>query len=46
LFVDNNRKNTDAAEKFGWQVFYYDSSNHEESCKKLMEFIASRAPVN
>ena len=38
LFVDNNQKNIDAAEKFGWQTFYYDSSNYKESCRKLNQF--------
>ncbi len=39
LFIDNSKNNVDAAKKFGWQVFYYDSSDHEESCRKLMGFI-------
>ncbi|OGM37601.1 hypothetical protein A3E41_05225 [Candidatus Woesebacteria bacterium RIFCSPHIGHO2_12_FULL_38_9] len=44
LFVDNNQKNIDAAEKFGWQTFYYDSSNHEVSCKKLSDLFAKSKP--
>lgn len=39
LFIDNTLKNLDAARKSrGWQTFYYDSSNVNESNKKLSDF--------
>lgn len=38
LLVDNSYINTDAAEKFGWQTFFYDSSNYERSSQELLEF--------
>lgn len=39
LFVDNGQKNVDAANNFGWQTFYYDSTNHQKACADLMKFI-------
>ena len=42
LFVDNSQKNIDAAKKLGWQTFFYDSSEHKESCKKLSKFFFTR----
>lgn len=38
LFVDNKIKNTNAAKKFGWKVFLYDSSNHENSSHNLLNY--------
>lgn len=39
LFIDNTMENLNAAKDFcGWQTFYYDSSNIEESGKKLLDF--------
>src|SRR3989344_6191224 len=39
LFIDNNRKNINAAGEIGWQTFFYDSSKHEETCKELNQFL-------
>jgi epoxide hydrolase-like predicted phosphatase len=44
LFVDNNQKNIETASKFGWQTFFYDSSKHEESCKRLNQFLLDTQP--
>lgn len=41
LFIDNSEKNIKAAKKFGWQVYLYNSSKHEESAKNFSEFINS-----
>lgn len=39
LFIDNTLENLSAAKDFcGWQTFYYDSSNIEESGNKLLDF--------
>lgn len=35
LFIDNGAKHVEAAKKFGWQGFVYDSSNTEKSNKDL-----------
>jgi FMN phosphatase YigB (HAD superfamily) len=39
LFVDNNIDNINGAKKFGWQTFYYDSTNPQVSSTKLLEYI-------
>jgi len=39
LFVDNNKKNLDAAKAFGWLTFFYDSSNYKVSSQKLSNYI-------
>ncbi len=36
LFVDNSPEHVKAAKNFGWQTFFYDSANPEESSKKLL----------
>ncbi len=35
LFVENGKANVDAAMKFGWSTFLYDSNTPEESSKRL-----------
>lgn len=35
LFVENSRKNTAAAESYGWQTYYYDSENYRKSTADL-----------
>lgn len=35
FFVDNSEININAAKKYGWQTFLYDSANPEESSRKL-----------
>jgi len=39
LFVDNSEKHLKTAKEFGWQTFFYDSSDYVESSKKLLELI-------
>jgi FMN phosphatase YigB (HAD superfamily) len=39
LFVENGQKHIDAAKKFGWQTFLYDSSNPQKSSEKLLKII-------
>ena len=41
LFIDNSRKNIDSAKDFGWQTFFYDSSNYEDSNRKLSIYMQS-----
>ena len=41
LFVDNNQKNIDAANDFGWNTFLYDSANHVKSSKELSAYFQS-----
>jgi FMN phosphatase YigB (HAD superfamily) len=38
LFVDNKLKNVEAAISFGWKAFFYDSANHERSCRDLLDY--------
>lgn len=45
LFIDNSKKHLDAARKFGWETFFYDSSDYAESSKKLLEFINGLSQV-
>jgi len=40
LFIDNTVGHIEAAKAFGWNVYHYDSSNHQESCKKLEQFLS------
>lgn len=39
LFIDNAMKNIEAAKELGWQTFYYDSSNYEQSTNRLEQMI-------
>lgn len=39
LFIDNTLKNIEAAKKFGWQTFLYNTKNTEESNNNLKEKI-------
>jgi HAD superfamily hydrolase (TIGR01509 family) len=41
LFVDNTIANINAAKDFGWQTFFYDSSNHKKSCSELLDYYLS-----
>lgn len=41
LFVDNSQRNIDAAGNIGWQTFFYDSTNHKQSCQRLAVYIES-----
>lgn len=38
LFIDNTQTHLDAAQKIGWQTYWFDSSNYENSCQKLANF--------
>lgn len=42
LFIDNGAKHVDAAKKFGWQGFVYDSSNTEKSNRELEDLLLSK----
>lgn len=39
LFVENSKRNIDAADKMGWQTFHYNSSTPENSSKLLRGLI-------
>ncbi len=39
LFVDNKASHCQAAESFGWQSFYYDSSDRYKSADELQNFL-------
>ena len=41
LFIDNSRANIEAANKFGWTSYFYDSSNYEISSKDLLSYYLS-----
>ncbi|MDZ4227676.1 MAG: HAD family hydrolase [Candidatus Levybacteria bacterium] len=41
LFVDNTAVNVNAAKDFGWQTFLYDSSNHKNFSRKLLDYYES-----
>ena len=41
LFVENVDKNVLAAKDFGWQTFFYDSENMQDSSNKLADFFGS-----
>ena len=38
LYIENSKKYLPIAESFGWQTFWYDSSDYEASSKELLEF--------
>lgn len=38
LFVENSSRNIEAADNFGWQTFWYDSSDPKTSSQKLENF--------
>lgn len=42
LFVDNKQTHCQAAEALGWQTFYYDSADREQSAKQLANFLAKQ----
>ena len=37
LFVENSKKNIEAARVYGWQVFLYDSAQPKKESKRLLE---------
>lgn len=39
LFVENSKRHVDAAAKFGWQAFFYDSSNIDKSNVELEKLL-------
>lgn len=46
LFVDNKQMNIEAAKDFGWQTFFYDSSDYEGSSKKLESFLKVKGTIS
>lgn len=38
LFVENSKKYLPIAKSFGWQTFFYDSTNYEKSSEELLNF--------
>jgi len=41
LFVENSQSHVDAAKNFGWQTFFYDSSDYKKSSQNLLKFYKS-----
>ena len=39
LFIDNTQENVDAAKKFGWQAYFYDSADPAQSSKSLLLYL-------
>lgn len=39
LYVENSVEKIEAAQKYGWTTFFFDSSDYKASCKKLMKVI-------
>lgn len=39
LFIDNSSVNIEAAKEFGWQTYFYDSSDYETSSQDLSAFL-------
>lgn len=39
LFIDNTIGHVNEAKAYGWQVYHYDAFNHQDSCKKLEQFL-------
>ncbi len=37
LFVENSKRHVEAAKKFGWQTFFYDSADPQGSSKRLLD---------
>ncbi|MDB5186252.1 MAG: hypothetical protein JWL85_775, partial [Candidatus Saccharibacteria bacterium] len=42
LFIDNTIGHINEAKAYGWQVYYYDAANHQESCEKLEKFLSEQ----
>lgn len=38
LYIDNTKRYLDIAQTFGWQTYFYDSSDYEKSNQELKEF--------
>lgn len=38
LFIDNTQRYLDIAKEFGWQTFFYDSSNYDQSSADLLDY--------
>lgn len=45
LLVDDSRTNLIAAEKFGWQVMWFDDYDPKESVRRLREVIIPKTPL-
>jgi len=41
LFIDNTIENVNAAKDFGWQTFLYDSVDHKNSSRNLLDYYNS-----
>jgi FMN phosphatase YigB (HAD superfamily) len=39
LFIDNTLGHVEAARAFGWQAYYYDATNHEDSSRALLAYM-------
>lgn len=44
LFVDNSPEHVQAAQAFGWQGFWYDSSSPQSASQNLLEFFKKHEP--
>jgi FMN phosphatase YigB (HAD superfamily) len=40
LFIDNGSEHVQEAETYGWQAFFYDSSNHHAAVRELDSFLS------
>ncbi len=43
FFIDNTFANIEAAKNLGWQTFWYDSKNYENSSNKLADFLLNES---
>ena len=39
LFIDNKKKNLESAQQLGWQTFWYDSADYEQSSADLEKYL-------
>lgn len=42
LFIDNREKNLVPARVLGWQTYFYDSKNYEQSSHDLLQFMHAK----
>jgi FMN phosphatase YigB (HAD superfamily) len=41
FFIDNKTENLEIPKQLGWQTFWYDSKDYEQSSNELSEYVRS-----
>jgi FMN phosphatase YigB (HAD superfamily) len=45
LFIENTIGNVEDASAYGWHVYHYDASDHQDSCRKLVQYLEKQKVI-